>query len=82
MYACLRNKDNGVYDMSDRMTCEEWYIKNENVIHSRQLQLALWDWQNERVELLKRISDLEKENSQIVDLAPVCERWGEHKEEE
>jgi hypothetical protein len=34
------------------------------------------------VELLKRISDLEKENSQIVDLAPVCERWGEHKEEE
>jgi len=44
--------------MSDRMTVEEWRVRNEGELHSIQLRYALWDWQNDRVELKQQVADL------------------------
>ncbi len=45
--------------MSDRMTVEEWHVKNGGSnARNRDLQLALWDWQNDRVELMQQNAEM------------------------
>lgn len=78
MYSILRNKDNGVYEMSnERLTCEEWYNKLQlEDINWDDIKRILWDWQNDRTELIHLLQDLEWADETIdgVRSCPSCGR--------
>ena len=39
--------------MSGRMTVEQWREKNEKELHSQTIREILWDWQNDRADMLE-----------------------------
>jgi hypothetical protein len=44
--------------MGDRLTVEEWHTKfHTSVILADDVKCILWDWQNDRTELLKLLKE-------------------------
>jgi len=59
------------------MTVEQWREKNEKELHSIELRRALWDWQNDRIDMLNL---LRKKDAEYIALLEELEEKDEVKD--
>ncbi len=64
-----------------KQTAEEWYIENnKGTIRLTDIKYILWDWQNDRTELIHLLQSLEWEG-ETIDGVSVCPECGASRDE-